>query len=148
MFCRKCQKIQRKKVILRAKMRRLRRRYEFSVVVDFIWFSNKCDCLFFVILFKKKAEKGKKRPNESATKTPVPSKKIKSVTPQKTGVFSYTLSANHFPDVYIVFYYFWHYACICNSENTILLCSIFLVIKVLNFWIFIFATLTCSHWII
>uniref|UniRef100_A0A2C9VYG4 C2H2-type domain-containing protein n=1 Tax=Manihot esculenta TaxID=3983 RepID=A0A2C9VYG4_MANES len=32
----------------------------------------------------KKAEKGKKRPNESATKTPVPSKKIKSVTPQKT----------------------------------------------------------------
>lgn len=32
----------------------------------------------------KKAEKGKKRPNDSATKTPVPSKKIKSVTPQKT----------------------------------------------------------------
>ncbi|XP_021654734.2 histone deacetylase HDT1 [Hevea brasiliensis] len=32
----------------------------------------------------KKAEKGKKRPNESATKTPVPSKKIKSATPQKT----------------------------------------------------------------
>ncbi|KAF2321688.1 hypothetical protein GH714_001454 [Hevea brasiliensis] len=32
----------------------------------------------------KKAEKGKKRPNDSATKTPVASKKIKSVTPQKT----------------------------------------------------------------
>ncbi|KAF2300734.1 hypothetical protein GH714_015419 [Hevea brasiliensis] len=32
----------------------------------------------------KPAEKGKKRPNESATKTPVPSKKIKSATPQKT----------------------------------------------------------------
>jgi hypothetical protein len=32
----------------------------------------------------KKAESGKKRPSESATKTPVPTKKAKAATPQKT----------------------------------------------------------------
>jgi hypothetical protein len=34
-----------------------------------------------------KAESGKKRPSESATKTPVPTKKAKAATPQKTGDF-------------------------------------------------------------
>lgn len=35
-----------------------------------------------------KVESSKKRPNESATKTPGPDKKAKLVTPKKTGDFS------------------------------------------------------------
>ena len=34
-----------------------------------------------------KAETSKKRANDSATKTPVSSKKAKKATPQKTGIF-------------------------------------------------------------
>lgn len=39
-----------------------------------------------------KAGPSKKRPTESATKTPVPAKKVKLDTPQKTGNISYIFS--------------------------------------------------------
>jgi nucleophosmin 1 len=41
--------------------------------------------MFYRLLFVLKVEQGKKRANESASKTPVSSKKSKNATPEKTG---------------------------------------------------------------
>lgn len=48
-----------------------------------------------------KAELGKKRPSDSASKTPVPAKKAKSATPQKTGDFVNLCSVNLLLDLYV-----------------------------------------------
>jgi hypothetical protein len=51
----------------------------------------KCDTQFsyyvFNLLHVVKAEQSKKRTSDSAIKTPVSSKKAKTATPQKTGIF-------------------------------------------------------------
>lgn len=53
-----------------------------------MWAEHIINSISLTFLFLLKVESNKKRPNESATKTPGPDKKAKLVTPKKTGDFS------------------------------------------------------------
>jgi hypothetical protein len=57
---------------------------QYSCVFPVSWGYTDWGCLWFLLL---QAEVGKKRSAESASKNPVPDKKAKFVTPQKTGDF-------------------------------------------------------------
>lgn len=76
----------------RRHLRRQRRRFGYGKIWhcgDLFLHEFLLTCFWCLIL---KAGPSKKRPTESATKTPVPAKKVKLDTPQKTGNISYIFS--------------------------------------------------------